>query len=156
MSEVSHCCCKVLVDLAVIPMGGNGLDELVFASFETVQRHGGAQWWLSVSTCQICRQDWMIAQDERIYDNYYIRRIAAETKRDIVEWDLWPDEFLTYEKVLRLGRSYGRYFKFVDSYSPALVTTIFDLRQERPDISIEEMADLLHISVPHTVGLLAG
>ena len=155
MSEVFHCCCNVLVDLAVIPMGGNGLDELVFASFETVHRHGGAQWWLSVSTCQICLQDWMIAQDERIYDNYYIQRITAETKRDIIEWDLWPDDFLTYEKVLRLGRSQSRDFKFADPTSPALVTTILDLRQARPDISVEEMADLLQISVPHIVGLLA-
>lgn len=153
MTEASYCCCKVLVDLAVVPMGGNGLDQLVFASFKEIQRHGGDQWWLSVSTCQLCRQDWMIAQDERIYDNFYLRRLTAETKREILEWSLWPDEFLTYEQVLRLGRATGRIWTFLESSSPALVTTVEDLRRERADISIEEIADLLGISVPHVASL---
>jgi hypothetical protein len=154
MNEETYCCCKALADLAVIPMGGNGLDQLVFASFKEVQRHGGDQWWLSVSTCRVCAQDWLVAQDERIYDNYYIRRITTAIKQDIVEWDLWPDEFLTYEKILRFGKLSGHFFAFCDSYSPALTTTIADLRRERPDVSAEEIADLLNISLLHVVGLL--
>lgn len=135
-------------------MGGNGLDALVFASFKRGEEHGGDQWWLYISACRACGQDWMIAQDERIYDNYYLRRIAPEIKRDIAEWSLWPEEFLTYERVLKIGRETGQIWTFYDSASPAFVTTAEDLRRERPDISVEEVAYLLGISVSHASSLL--
>lgn len=154
MSEESHCCCRALADLAVIPMGRNGLDALVFASFKRGEEHGGDRWWLYISTCLACRQDWMIAQDERIYDNYYLRRIAPEIARDIAEWSLWPDEFLTYEGVLKIGRETEQVWTFYDRASSALVTTAEDLRRERPGISVEEIAYLLGISVPHASSLL--
>jgi hypothetical protein len=154
MNEETYCCCQALADLAVIPMGGNGLDALVFASFKRIEEHGGDQWWLNISTCRVCGQDWMVAQDERIYDNFYLRRLTKEIKQDIVEWSLWPEEFLTYERVLKLGRATGRVWTFYDSGSPALVTTAEDLRRERPDISFEEIAYLLGISAPHAASLL--
>lgn len=135
-------------------MGGNALDALVFATFKRIEEHGGDQWWLYISTCRVCAQDWMVAQDERIYDNFYLRRISAQTKQEIVEWALWPDEFLTYEKVLRLGRAMGQVCAFYDPASPALVTTAAELRRERPDISVAEIGDLLGLSVAHVVSLL--
>ena len=131
------------------------MDALVLASFKTVEAHGGNQWWLSIATCEVCRQDWMVAQDERIYDNFYLRRLTKEIKQDIVEWSLWPEEFLTYERVLKLGSATGRIWTFLESRSPALITTAKDLRRERPDISVEEIAILLGISLPHADSLLA-
>ena len=135
-------------------MGGIGLDELVLPSLKEVARHGGDRWWLYAATCLVCRQDWMIAQDERIYDNHYLRRLAPEALREIVDFDFWPDEFLTYERVLKLGKSTGRHWRFLDAKSPALVTTAEDLRRERPDITIEEIASLLAIPVAQASGLL--
>jgi hypothetical protein len=101
----ADCCCQSLPDLAVVPMGGDGLDERVFASLDQLKNHGGEQWWLYVSGCQVCSQSWMIAQDERIYDNFYLRRLTPSECQEIVEQDHWPEEFLTYEQVLRLGRT---------------------------------------------------
>jgi hypothetical protein len=147
------CHCKSLADLAVVPMGGDGLDERVFASLEETVKHGGDQWWLYLSSCQACGQNWMIAQDERIYDNYYLRRISAITRQGIDERGEWPDEFLTYEKVLRLGRTMGPAWTFADPRSPALVWTAEDLRRERPDISVEEIAYLLAIPIPQAANL---
>ncbi len=147
MNEKAYCCCRALADFAVIPLGGNGLDALVFASFQRGEDHGGDQWWLYISTCRVCGQDWMVAQDERIYDNFYLRRLTIEEKQDIAEWSLWPEEFLTYERVLKLGRETGRIWTFDNSVSPALVATSGDLRRERPDITFEEIAYLLSISV---------
>jgi hypothetical protein len=154
MNEEIYCCCRALADLPVIPMGGNGLDALVFASFKRGEEHGGDQWWLYISACRVCGQDWMVAQDERIYDNYYLRRLTTGEKRDITEWALWPEEFLTYERVLKLGRETGRIWTFYESASPALIVTVEDLRRERPDISVDEIAHLLGIPVPHASSLL--
>lgn len=149
-----QCCCDALVDFVVLPMGGIGFDSLVLASFKQMIKHGGDQWWLYASTCLVCRQNWMIAQDERIYDNYYLRRLSPELMTDVIEFDWWPDEFLTYEQVLRLGRTTGRFWRFVDPCSPALVTTAEDLRRERPDISVEEIAYLLGIPASNAANLL--
>ena len=149
-----YCCCSALADSPVVPMGGIGLDELVFSSFKEVARHGGDQWWLYVSTCLACRQDWMVAQDERIYDNFYLRRLAPATMREIVDLDWWPEEFLTYESVLKLGKATGRSWRFIDSLSPALITTAEDLRRERPEITLEEIANLLAIPVEQAADLL--
>jgi hypothetical protein len=147
------CCCRSLDDLAVVPIGGDGLDERVFASLEEVIRHGGDQWWLYLSLCRVCRQNWMIAQDERIHDNYYLRRLSPTVARAIADEGQWPDEFLTYEQVLRLGRTMSTPWRFVDPRSPALVYPAEDLRRERPNITVEEIAYLLAISVPDAARL---
>lgn len=96
----------------------------------------------------------MIAQDERIYDNYYLRRLSPASKRDIVEKSLWPDEFTTYEQVLRLGRATEQIWTFEDTGSPALIATAGDLRRERPEISVDEIAYLLANPVSNAAGLL--
>ena len=150
-----YCCCNALADFAVVPMGGIGLDELVFSSFKQTIKHGGDQWWLSLSTCLNCRQNWMVAQDERIYGNYYLRRLAPQSMREIVELDWWPEEFLTYERVLMLGKTTGEQWRFEDPRSPALITTAEDLRRQRPEITIEEIADLLAIPVTQAENLLS-
>jgi len=147
------CCCAALADLAVVPMGGIGLDQLVFSSLKVIIRRGGDQWWLYASTCLACRQNWMIAQDERIYDNFYLRRIAPAIVREIIEFNWWPEEFLTYERVLKLGRATRKRFRF-EPRSPALITTAKDLRRERGDITPEEIANLLAVPVAQATDLL--
>lgn len=153
-SDDATCFCGSLPDLAVVPMGMDGLDERVFASLEQVIEHGGDQWWLYLSECLKCSQSWMIAQDERIYDNYYLRRIAPSVRQAIIDLGQWPDEFLTYEQVLRLGRAMSKPWTFLDPRSPGLVWTAEDLRRERPDISFDEIAYLLAISVSDATKLL--
>jgi len=97
----------------------------------------------------------MGAQDERIYDNFYLRRLAPASMREIKELDWWPEEFLTYERVLLLGKANGRHWRFEDPRSPAMVATAEDLRRERPEITIEEIADLLAIPVTQAADLLS-
>lgn len=65
-------------------MGSDALDERVFTSLEQIIERGGEQWWLYVSHCLKCSQVWMIAQDDRIYDNYYLRRLLASEKQAVV------------------------------------------------------------------------
>jgi hypothetical protein len=122
------------------------VDERVFATLIEVTRHDGHQWWLSTSKCSACGTDWMIAQDERIHDNYYLKRLSPEAAETIVNSGIWPSEFLTYEQVLRLGVASGKTCSFYDRRDPALVATASDLLLERPDMSAAEMAHLLAIS----------
>jgi hypothetical protein len=126
-------------------MGRDGLDELVFSTIERVCNHGGDLWWLYMSRCCACGQNWMIAQEERIYDDYYLRRLDAAQAEGILSERRWPDEFITYERVLRIGRTLGRACTYFDPLSPALVDTANDLRKARPGINVLEIADLLGI-----------
>lgn len=95
----------------------------------------------------------MIAQDESIYDNFYLRRLDRTTAKALQEQGQWPDEFLTYERVLSLGRTMSKPWTFLDPRSPALVWTAEDLRRERPDITVEEVAHLLAILVRDATSL---
>lgn len=98
----------------------------------------------------------MVAQDERIHDNFYLKRLSPLALRDIVEANEWPKDFLTYEQVLRLGSDSGHVCRFADLKDPALIYTVEDLRRERPDISASEIAHLLAIPVESAAGLLSG
>jgi len=136
-------------------MGGDGLDERVLATLEKTREHGGDLWWLYLSKCSACGQDWLVAQDERIYDNYYLKRLGSVEVQDLVESNRWPDDFTTYERVLRLGRTLSQPWTFLDPRSSALVWTAEDLVKERPDITVEEIAYLLAIEPAAAAKLLS-
>jgi len=146
LEPTKQCECMSVRDLGVVPMGGDGLDERTFATLERIKEYGGKLWWLYISKCNVCREHWMIAQDERIYDNYYLKRLQPSEADDILNGGGWPDDFITYERVLKLGRTLSQPWTFSDPRSPSLVWTADDLRNERPDITIEEIAYLLAIS----------
>lgn len=141
-----RCECAAIRDIAAVPMGGQGVDERLFETVEIVRDHGGHQWWLYLSKCRVCGQFWMVAQEERIHDNYYLKRMSPQAAQAIVDKGCWPDDFLTFEQVLRLGIESGQVASFLDPQSPALVDTAHDLRRERSDISVEEIATLLAVS----------
>lgn len=149
------CECVTLPDLAVVPMGCDGFDERVFASVRTTLHHGSDKWWLSLGHCCVCGQDWMIAQEERIYDDYFLRRLAPQEARAVPDNAQWPDDFSTYEKVLELGSRLSKAYRFLDDLSPALIDTARDLTRTRPTISIEEIAKLLGVEVTHARMLLS-
>jgi hypothetical protein len=108
MEPEKSCYCSELEDLAIIGIGEpDGLDERVFATFDLVQNHGGEQWWLYVSTCHVCEHNWMIAQEERIHDNYCLKRLDPKAMQAIIDQSKWPDDFLRFEQVLRLERHSG-------------------------------------------------
>lgn len=136
-------------------MGGDGLDERVFATVATVRDHGGDAWWLHLSKCTACGQHWMIAQEERIFDEHFMRRMdGAEAGRIIAE-GRWPAEFLTYERVLKIGHTFVSPCIFLEPLAASLIWSAEDLRKERPDISVEEIAQLLGVSAKHAARLLA-
>lgn len=137
-------------------MGGDALDERVFATVENVVDHGGDAWWLHLSQCRACGQHWMIAQEERIFDAHFMRRLSVDEADRISRHAEWPSAFSTYESVLKTGHALGiRPCVFLERLAPSLVWSAKDLRKERPDISVEEIAFLLGITPTQAKRLLA-
>lgn len=154
MDNATACFCSELEDIAIVGMGdAEGMDERVFETLDLVRNYGDEKWWLYASTCRACGQNWMVAQEERIHDNYCLKRIDREALSEIVEQSRWPDDFLTYEQILRLGREAGYVATFLDSKSSALVETAQDLRRARPEISIEDVAYALAIPIKQAESL---
>ena len=139
------CECLLLPDLAVVPMGMDGLDERVFATVERLRDHGGDPWWLYLSRCTACGQHWMVAQEERIYDDYFLKRLTSDEAEPILTSGQWPADFLTYERVLRVAQTISLHCTFLDPLDPTLVATAGELRTVRPDISVGEIAELLGV-----------
>ncbi len=148
------CECLLLPDLAVIPMGCDGLDKRFFATVQGIRSYGRNLWWLHLSHCKVCGQNWLIAQEERIYDDYMIKRLTEEEANQIVNTDKWPDDFLTYENVLKVGQTLSKACRFFDPMSYSLIDTVKDLRRERPGIKTPEMATLLGITAEHVNELI--
>ncbi len=134
-------------------MGGDGLDARIFATVETVRWHGGDQWWLHHAKCSACAQDWLIAQEERIYDEHFMRRLGPEEVQAI-DAGQWPDDFMTYERVLGVGRANGPACRLLDPMASSLIWTVEDLLKARPNITHVEIAELLGISVAHVERLV--
>lgn len=155
LEPYKQCECPTIRDLAAIPMGGDGLDERLFATFGRVTDHGGDLWWLHLSKCNTCGQHWMIAQEERIFDEYFLRRLSASDAHNIISEGFWPAEFLTYERVLKVGRELSQPCRFLEALSPSLVWTAKDLRKERPSITLEEIADLVGVTPKHAALLVS-
>lgn len=150
------CCCAALPDLAAVPMGGDDLDERVLATIENVVDHGGDAWWLYLSQCRACGQHWMIAQEERIFDEYFLRRLTVDEANRISANGEWPVELLSYARVLKTGHAlHIRPCIFLERLSPSLMWTVEELRKERSDISVEEIAFLLGVTEKQAKRLLA-
>ncbi|WP_294290673.1 hypothetical protein [uncultured Sphingomonas sp.] len=131
----------------------DGFDDRVFSTLDQVRNHGGDQWWLYASTCRSCGQDWMIAQDERIHDNFLLKRIEPSIMQGIVQASCWPEDFTRFENVLRIERESGKIAQFLNPFDPALIATVADLRRERPDISIDDIAFVLGLSADSSASL---
>lgn len=146
MESVSRSCeCSTLGDFAVVGMGDSeGRDERIFSSLVEVVKHGGGAWWLYASRCSACGQDWMIAQEERIHDNFYLKRLASADMKMIEELGEWPPDFLKFEDVIKLGPDHKQVARFFDPND--LTDTVKELMEARSDISAGEIAYLLVLS----------
>jgi hypothetical protein len=146
MTTEQPCLCPEFPDETHIPMGCDDLDQQFFATVEGVKDHGGSQWWLYSAKCRVCGQNWLVAQEERIFDEYFLVKLSLQDAELIEGSDIWPKPFQTYADVLRRGHNAGLYCGvFFDDIAASLVWSVEDLRGERPDISVQEIADLLGI-----------
>jgi hypothetical protein len=154
MPALSECLCHTLANLDMIPMGYEGLDQQFFATVESLKHYGEKRWWLHLCKCQKCSQDWLVAEESRIYDDHYIKRLSQSEADIITAQDIWPDDFSTYEQVLEIGSKLSRPYHFDEVYAPSLLYTTEDLRLARPNITNGEIANLLGITVEHVKNII--
>ena len=95
----------------------------------------------------------MIAQEERVFDEYFLRRLTDDEVAGIKQ-SHWPDDFSSYERVLNTGNLFATPCIFLDSMSSSLIWSAHDLRDARPDISVDEIARLLGVTVDNAKRLL--
>lgn len=149
----NRCECVTIRDMSAIPMGGDFYFEKVFETLDRVVEYGPDKWWLYISECHSCQTNWLVAQDERIYDEFFLKRLSKEQVQQ-AKAGLWPTEFQTYEDVLAIGRKHGAPPIFLEPMSISLVCTAADLIKERPSIRASEIAYLLGVSERHVKKLV--
>lgn len=143
-----RCECPTIRDMSAIPMGGDFYFEKVFEPLEEVATYGPDKWWLYISRCRSCGTNWLIAQDDRIYDDFFMKRLTdAEVER--AKAGEWPEQFSSYGNVLSVGRTTSSPPRFLDPMAASLIWTAEDLLRERPDIKTDEIAHVLGLSDRH-------
>ena len=143
--DTTGCECGHFHDLAVVSMGQH--DE-VFRTLQMVRKRGMPWWWLYASTCSVCGQTWLIAQEERQNDLFILRRLDPATAERVIRDAVWPQDFDRYETLLEIGREAGHSVRFADVADSPLMHTIADLAKERPGIRVSELASLLNLNPP--------
>ena len=146
------CHCHALADLATVSMGQH---EDTFRSLEQKAKYGEPLWWLWLAQCNQCSQFWLVGSDERINDVFVMKRLSVAASERIKNESIWPEDFKKFETLLSIGKEQGHSARFLDPVSPALVCTVVDLRKARPDIEIEEIADLLQVGLAQTKAIVA-
>jgi hypothetical protein len=143
-------------DLANIPMGFEDADQRFFATVSEVTAHGGLQWWLWLGRCGVCNQHWAIAQEERIFDEYLIKRLDDRAAALLAEKRQWPAEFLRYEGVLRELAKRSNFPVWFDLNDSPLAATITELREANPALSLESAAELVGLDMTQLNELVFG
>ncbi|MEP2138415.1 MAG: hypothetical protein ABJP70_01735 [Erythrobacter sp.] len=152
LEPTRKCECPTVRDLSAVPMGGDFYFEKVFEPLVTEVEFGKPKWWLYISTCSICCTNWLVAQDDLIYDEFFMHRVGNNDVNRAKEGN-WPSIFRTYESVLKLGRTVSSPPIFFNDFAASLIWTVQDLRNERPAISVSEIAYLLGLTDKHAAKL---
>jgi hypothetical protein len=143
VTSPAACLCGELQDLCDI---GMGYDDDAFRTLDKRADFGEDCWWLSLFTCSSCKQDWLVASEQRIYDVWLLKRLESEAAQQIIARRLWPEAFRSYAELLRLAIKRGHDVRYVEPLeSMELYWTIVDLALAKPGISTWELAELLPI-----------
>jgi len=138
------CGCITLADADITDMGSEK-EEAVFETLNEIKSHGEPYWWLALYQCKACEQNWLTAQETRQNDIHCFKRLTIEDAKKIKDFNDWPKHFKTYEELLLIGKEHGCSVRFIDPLNSSMVYTISDLANERPGISVSEIAALLSI-----------
>lgn len=140
--STSGCDCEFLPD-----RHSAGMFEFtdILDGMQSVRKFGDSAWWLALYSCKKCEQRWVVATDSRVYDIVLFRRV-----KDGPEF-VWPADLLTFSGLLLSARATGGSVRYADPESSLeLYYSVLDLAEERPRISVTEIAEHLPIDVEMT------
>jgi len=138
------CYCELISDLDILDMGAPEADSF-FNSIDHVKDRGNPYWWLYCSKCNICETAWLIGQEERHNDIFCLKRLSNSEYKNIVEENVWPNDFDKFENLLKIGYDAGKKVRFFDPLSSSLKQTIIDIDNEHPGISFSDLIQILNI-----------
>jgi hypothetical protein len=79
---------------------------------------------------------------------FCLRRLNGDEVTALVEANVWPPDFDSYEALLRLGADAGKSVRFADpEQADSLRWTIADLAKARPGIRVSELVELLNLEI---------
>jgi len=96
-----ECRCITLPTAAAIDMGADC--DAVLDALEERRSRGEPFWWLWCGECVHCGQWWLVGQEERQNDVVCFRRLSGEEVAALVETNVWPPDFDSYEALVRWG-----------------------------------------------------
>lgn len=147
MNELKPLSCKCIQfkDLEVLTMNAESC-ELISTLIKVIDR-GMPYWWLSLQKCNQCMEYWLLAQEERINDNFILKRLSKDIVEKVIDNKEWPDLFNDYADLLKIGNEESKCFTFVEPLkSPSIFYTIVDLAKCQPKISVSELSKLLNLN----------
>lgn len=147
------CGCPRVRDLSALDMGTDPFVQTVVATLDEVVGSQPETWWRYISRCRCCGTNWLVAQEERIYDAFFMLRVSDDVV-DRAQAGEWPERFSTFEDVLSLGRQVSRPCRFLNAFDSGLIWTAEDLLLQRPAIQAAEIAHLLGLTEPHATALM--
>jgi hypothetical protein len=146
-----NCECVNVPDFAVVDEGSEYWCR-IFATLTRIKTHE-SRWWLNLFLCDECGDYWLHAQESRINDVDFFKRLDQAIVEKIAYANDWPNDFKTYEDLLFLGMQNNRSVRFDDPLSDSLIYTVKDLTNDRPSITTKELAALLSVSEKQVAAL---
>ncbi len=142
------CRCSSLPDLAVLGIGDESA-AVARRSLHAIAKRGGRYWWLRCGRCDVCGQVWLDAQEERINDVWVMRKLHVREVERLIHDGVWPNDLDKYVTLLRAGRSAGVSVRWISDprTSQMLRQTLHEIRAEDPDLSVEDAAVLLGMTI---------
>ena len=126
--------------------------ESPVSRFERLAKRPEPQWWLSLSRCSDCGQQWLVGQEERLNDVYVIKRLEDE-EADAVAKGRWPTNFDRYEDLLCIGKDHGYAAGYADPNETLPIC--IDLVGQNPSILPETVAELINVTLDQARRLVA-
>jgi hypothetical protein len=90
---------------------GTQFSEGLFSSLNEVKPRGEDFWWESTYRCNVCHQNWLVAQDEN-YDDFYLMRIDEKIVQSIENKNEWPSVFDNYDRLSTVVSSSSRFSNY--------------------------------------------
>ena len=104
----------------------------------------GGRPWHRVMSCTACPEEWLIAEDDLIYDHWILERVGGPGL---------PDTH-TYRGLLKAAKASSASVRFSDPENSVMLrAAIEDLAKETPRITLTDLVDLLPISRETTMTL---
>lgn len=140
------CECITVADFDILDEGDERWRHVRDSIFLVIVKNPDQpNWQLLLGKCKQCSQYWLIAEEFSINDIELLKRLDNAVADKIIQKNEWPEHFKTLEELLAIGKLNDRSVRFVDYVARGLIEAVQELKKDRPNITLAEIAFLLNI-----------